>query len=155
MALMRLKTSMLGAGLIGCAALAPAQAQVQPSTQQVEITGTSPLPGQGISWDVLPYNTQVVRRGAPDAAQADDAGEHVDFSLPGYALLNLRAAWKPESVKDLELFARVSNVTNRRYASFGAIAETVFDANGGDESDALFVAPGAPRAFTVGARWSF
>jgi outer membrane receptor protein involved in Fe transport len=84
--------------------------------------------------------------------------QRFDFSLPGYALLNLRASWKPVIVKGLELFARITNVTNRRYASFGAIAETVFDANGtytGEASDALFAAPGAPRAFTLGARWNF
>jgi outer membrane cobalamin receptor len=110
----------------------------------------------------LGADVQVLSRrgvaGNEDGRIENGAEERVDFSLPGYALLNLRAAWKPESVKGLELFARVTNVTNRRYASFGAIAETVFDANGaysGDEADALFVAPGAPRAFTVGARWHF
>ena len=43
----------------------------------------------------------------------------------------------------------MTNATNRRYQSFGALAETVFDAQGnyvGEESDAVFVAPGAPRA---------
>jgi outer membrane receptor protein involved in Fe transport len=72
-------------------------------------------------------------------------------------VLNLRAAWKPESVKGLEMFARITNVTNKRYASFGALAETLFDADGnlGEEADALFVAPGAPRAFTLGVRWKF
>ena len=96
--------------------------------------------------------------GNEDGLIEDEGDERVDLSLPGYAVLNLRASWKPEAVKGREVFARVTNATNRRYASFGAIGETVFDASGsftGEERDALFVAPGAPRAFTLGLRWAF
>ncbi|MBP7522999.1 MAG: TonB-dependent receptor, partial [Leptothrix sp. (in: Bacteria)] len=80
----------------------------------------------------------------------------VDLALPGYAVLNLRASWKP--APGWELFARVGNATDRRYASYGALAETVFDAQGvytGDEQAALFVAPGSPRSVQVGARLAF
>ena len=37
----------------------------------VEVIGTSPLPGQGIDRNVLPYSTQLIRRDAIDATQAD------------------------------------------------------------------------------------
>jgi outer membrane receptor protein involved in Fe transport len=56
------------------------------------------------------------------------------------------------------VFARVTNLADKRYASFGALAETQFDADGnftGAGSEALFVAPGAPRAVTLGLRWKF
>jgi outer membrane cobalamin receptor len=95
--------------------------------------------------------------GNEDGLMADQ-GARVDFGLPGYAIVNLRASWKPAAAQGLEVYARVSNAFNRRYASFGAVAETVFDAQGslsGDEADAVFVAPGAPRAFTLGLRYSF
>lgn len=94
--------------------------------------------------------------GNEDGLLEDDGDEKVDVSLPGYALLNLRASWKP--TPRLEVFAGITNVTDRRSASYGALAETVFDASGvytGDQTEALFVAPGAPRAFKVGLRWSF
>ena len=68
----------------------------------------------------------------------------------------MQAGWRP--LPGLELFARVNNLADRRSASFGALAETLFDAGGayaGDERDALFVAPGAPRSISVGLRWSF
>lgn len=96
--------------------------------------------------------------GNEDGLIEDDGDEEVDFSLPGYAVLNLRASWKPAALPGFEFFARISNATNRRFASFGALAETVFDAQGaytGLESDAVFVAPGAPRALNVGLRWVY
>lgn len=94
--------------------------------------------------------------GNEDGRIEDGADETVDLSLPGYALLNLRASWKPRM--GLELFTRVSNVSNRRHETFGALAETVFNAQGqytGTAREALFVAPGAPRQVQVGARLSF
>jgi outer membrane receptor protein involved in Fe transport len=87
---------------------------------------------------------------------AEDGGERIDLSLPGYSVTHLRVSWRPSS--GVEVTARVGNVFDKRYATYGAIAETVFDAQGnytGNEADALFVAPGAPRSFFVGLRLSF
>lgn len=94
--------------------------------------------------------------GNEDGLLEDGATERHDVSLPAYTLLNLRAAWtlKP----GLEVTLRVSNVANRRYESFGALAETVFDATGqftGAETPAVFVAPGAPRSVHVGVKMTF
>ena len=88
----------------------------------------------------------------------EDQGDPVKLKLPAYALVNLRASWKPAAVQGMEVFARVTNVADKRYASFGALAETQFDADGnytGAGTEAFFAAPGAPRAFTVGVRWKF
>jgi outer membrane receptor protein involved in Fe transport len=101
----------------------------------------------------------VSRRGVAgneDGRFDDDEEESADFSIPGYAIVNLQANWSPAA--GLEIFARIHNLANRRTASFGALAETQFDADGnfaGDEADALFVAPGAPRSVVVGLRWAF
>lgn len=78
------------------------------------------------------------------------------LKTPGYAILNLRSNWKPS--KAWELYASVNNVFDRRYETFGAVAETLFDADGsgpGEERDALFVAPGTPRAVFVGLRYRY
>jgi hypothetical protein len=87
----------------------------------------------------------------------EDGGERgFDFSLPGYGVVHLRAAWTPRP--GLEFGVQISNVFNRRSASFGALAETLFDPQGnlsGDETDALFVAPGTPRAISFTARLRF
>ena len=88
---------------------------------------------------------------------AEDGNPHpVDLSLPGYTLLHLRASWQP--APGWELSARIANATNRRYDSYGALAETVFDAQGGytgEGRSAVFVAPGAPRSLQFGARLRF
>ena len=82
--------------------------------------------------------------------------EAESLSIPGYAIFNLRASWKP--AKDWELYVTVNNVFDRRYETFGALAETVFSPTGqfnGVGSDAVFVAPGAPRNIWAGLRYRF
>lgn len=79
-----------------------------------------------------------------------------DWHVPGYATLNLRAAYKVN--KRFEIYARVANVFNRRYETYGQIANDVFPGGSlvrphvapGDAASALFVAPGAPRSFWLG-----
>jgi outer membrane receptor protein involved in Fe transport len=113
------------------------------------------MPAWSIGADVQRFGGRVVQ-GNEDGLIEDGATERVDLSLPGYTLANLRLSWRPRT--GLELVARVNNVFDKRYASYGAIAETVFDAQGnytGNEADALFVAPGTPRSFFVGLRMSF
>ena len=116
--------------------------------------------GQLGSAFTLGGDVQVVGRrgtlGNEDGLAEDGDGEAADLGLPGYAIVNLRASWKPAA--GWELFARLNNVADRRYRSFGALAGTVFDAEGnftGVERDAVFVAPGAPRSAFVGVRLRF
>ena len=66
----------------------------------------------------------------------------------GYSILNLRAAW---NVTDsVILFARVENVLDEKYATFGVLGEPgeVFP----QFSDPRFLGVGAPRGAWVGAR---
>lgn len=95
-------------------------------------------------------------QGNEDGLIEDGATERVDLSLPGYALTHLRFSWRPRD--SLEVMLRVNNAFDRRYATYGAVAETVFDAQGaytGVDADALFVAPGSPRSLFVGLRLQF
>jgi outer membrane receptor protein involved in Fe transport len=113
--------------------------------------------GWTIGADLQAWSSRGVA-GNEDGRLEDDAEETVVLDVPGYAVVNLRMRWQPASLSGLEVFAGIDNVFDRRYASFGAIAETLFDPQGrytGDEADALFVAPGAPRSFTAGMRWRF
>lgn len=96
--------------------------------------------------------------GNEDLRVEDGSDEAIDVSLPGYAIFNLRAAWKPQGAPGWEVFAKVNNVFDRRYETYAAVAETLFSPTGayvGDESDAVFVAPGAPRAVFVGVRFRY
>lgn len=80
--------------------------------------------------------------------------------LPGYAVLNLNGDLKLGG--GWQLFAKVNNVFDRRYATAGALAENPFVGAGNafsDHSDLwrreTFVAPGAPRAAWIGVRYAF
>ena len=81
--------------------------------------------------------------------------------INGYALLNLRASYKSD--KQLEFFVRVNNALNRKYETYGVLAENLFP-NGelvqphvasGDVDSGRFVAPGASRSVFFGMRYSF
>jgi outer membrane receptor protein involved in Fe transport len=111
-----------------------------------------PAPDWSLGADAQWVDSRGVQ-GNEDGRLDDGDDEPRPLRVPGHALLNLRAAWR--AAPDVELLARVQNVLDRRYETHGALASTVFDAAGrftGDEADALFVAPGAPRSFFVGLR---
>lgn len=84
-----------------------------------------------------------------------------DAGIAGHALLALRASYKPS--RQLEFYARVNNVLDRRYETYGVLAENLFP--GGvlaqpalateGAQDARFVAPGAPRSINVGMNFRF
>lgn len=81
--------------------------------------------------------------------------------VAGHALMNLRAAYKP--YKQLEFYARINNALNRRYETYGVLAENLFPAGqlaqpalGTPEPEsARFIAPGAPRSILVGMHYTF
>jgi outer membrane receptor protein involved in Fe transport len=112
--------------------------------------------GLGLGADLLAVGPRGVSGNEDGLLEDPEAGEEAQarrLALPGYAVLNLRTSWKPG--KSWELYANLNNVFDRRYQSFGALAETQFSPDGnytGESRDALFVAPGAPRAVFVGLR---
>ena len=73
----------------------------------------------------------------------------------GYFLLNLHANY--EAAKGLNYFARINNVFDRRYETYGLMANSLINASGApaDIGPSRFVAPGAPRSFTVGLHYRF
>jgi outer membrane receptor protein involved in Fe transport len=95
-----------------------------------------------------------------DAEAGQDAKQR-DWHVGGYVLLGLRARYRP--APKWEVFARVSNVFDRRHESFGAVASDLFPhgqivaphEEAGDAGHARFVAPGAPRTIVAGLRYSF
>jgi outer membrane receptor protein involved in Fe transport len=109
-------------------------------------------PGWSVGADAHWVDSRRVQ-GNEDDRLEDGEDEQVTLRVPGYALLHLRMAW--QATEGIELVARVQNALDRHFESYGALGSTVFDAAGrytGDEKDALFVGPGAPRSFFVGLR---
>ncbi|RJG11181.1 TonB-dependent receptor [Massilia cavernae] len=99
--------------------------------------------------------------GLVEDAEEGEPQERADWRVRGYGLLGLRARFVLNG--RWELFARVSNVLDRRYETYGAVAPDLFPSgrllapHDGpvDAEHARFVAPGAPRSFVVGVRYAF
>ena len=53
------------------------------SDARVEVIGSSPLPGQAVDRDALPYATQSARRDRIDAAQADNLADYMSRRMGG------------------------------------------------------------------------
>ena len=121
-------------------------------------------PGLSLGADAQAISS-LVTQGNEDGLIADlapgVAPQRADWRIRGHGLLNLRASYRIDA--HWELFARVNNVADRRYESYGAIATDLFP-NGRqlapqdgrvEASHARFVAPGAPRSIAAGIRANF
>lgn len=119
----------------------------------------------GLDWSVTPAWTLGANLVAVSAmtAQGNEDGAAAptgaDWRVRGHALLGLQASFRP--APKWEWYARMSNVADRRYASFAAVAVDMFP-NGallqpgaGDAAPSRFVAPGAPRSMAAGLRYRF
>ena len=146
-----------------------------PGEDEIEVRPGNRLPGLprhslkfGVDWQATPawavgaqwrgYSGQFVRGNENNAHQPDGIDFDGSGRVGGYAVLDLTTRWK--AAGGLELFAKVSNVFDRRYASAGLLGDNAFDASGAlqapdDWRQAQFVGPGAPRAAWVGVRLTF
>jgi outer membrane receptor protein involved in Fe transport len=130
------------------------------------------LSWQAVGWlriggDVQAFSGQYARGNENNQHQSgtttDALGNTRTFSgagkTAGYAILNLSAEAKLGG--GLQLFAKVNNVFDQRYATAAALAENPFNSagsfqnNSGDWHRETFVAPGAPRAAWLGLRYVF
>lgn len=90
----------------------------------------------------------------------DDETISASAKVKGYTVLNLHANY--EASKGLDYFARINNVFDTRYETYGLMALSMFNAdgsqitgNGVGPNMSRFVAPGAPRNVMVGVRYRF
>jgi len=131
----------------------------------------------GLSWkavdwlrlggDIQAFSSQYARGNENNQHQAgtytDSLGTTRTFDgagkIPGYAILNLNGEAKLGG--GWQLFAKLNNVFDKRYASAAALAENPFNAAGAFLGNTAtwhretFVAPGAPRAAWLGVRYVF
>ena len=96
-------------------------------------------------------------RGNENNADVVDASHLGSGRVPGYGLLNFSASYQPAA--RWKLFAHVSNVLDRAYSTTGQLGPYAFTPAGGfnntDSVSTSFFSPGAPRTFSVGARYVF
>ena len=104
--------------------------------------------------------SSLVTQGNEDGKIPDD--DTVNAKINGYTLLHLHANYEAE--KGIDYFARINNVFDTRFETYGMMAMSMFNANGSliDSSTSAtvpnvsrFVAPGAPRHLMVGLRYRF
>lgn len=83
--------------------------------------------------------------------RGDEANELPEIG--GYSVVNLRASYSIGS--QLSVFARVSNVFDRKYENFGLLGEDPGEVIDLADDRPLFLGVGAPRAAWVGVRYRF
>ena len=116
----------------------------------------------------LTASTGAVARGNENGAHRPD---NIHYTGPGhsagYAVVNMNLDWRPTAA--LRMFLQVNNLLDRKFTSAAQLGADGFDAQGnfiarplpqntnGDHPlrHGTFMAPGAPRAAWVGARFSF
>jgi outer membrane receptor protein involved in Fe transport len=106
----------------------------------------------GFGANAVAVSRQFARGNDNNAHQADGVNFLGAGEIPSYALLNLNFDYKLE--KGFQLFARISNVFDRRYATAGALRQNFFPGGSlaapGAQTNETFYAPGAPRGVWVG-----
>jgi outer membrane receptor protein involved in Fe transport len=77
--------------------------------------------------------------------------------LPAYAVLNLHASYQID--KTIQIYGRVDNVFDNRYATYGTFFDTTavpnFANGGAPFTDARSLSPARPRAFYAGLKATF
>jgi outer membrane receptor protein involved in Fe transport len=104
------------------------------------------------------FSGQFVRGNENNQHRADGVAFNGPGRIGGFAVVDMTGAWKIG--KQVELFGKIANLLDRRYASSGLLGENAFDASGallppGSRPQELFVGPGAPRAAWAGLRMNF
>ena len=90
--------------------------------------------------------------------RGDENNQDAHGAVAGYAVVNLDARWK--LARQVELFARVNNLFDRRYSNFGILGQNVF-ANAARSFDPAnpvaepFLGVGAPRGAWLGLRYAW
>ncbi len=116
------------------------------------------MPRLNVGTQLRAYSGQFVRGNENNQNQADGTDYFGSGRIGGFAVVDLTASWTFN--KTIEVFGKVANLFDRRYASAGLLGENAFDASGALQAPAdwrneQFVGPGAPRGAWVGLRMSF
>jgi iron complex outermembrane recepter protein len=114
--------------------------------------------GWNVGAQMRAYSGQFVRGNENNQHQPDGVGFNGSGRIGGFAVVDLTASWKLGA--NAELFGKLANLFDRRYATAGLLGANAFDAGGALQAPAnwsaeQFVGPGAPRAAWVGVRMQF
>ena len=106
--------------------------------------------------NAVAVSRQLARGNDNNAHRADGVTFLGSGEVAGYALLDLNAAYKLGG--GFQLFARISNVFDRRYATAAALRQNFFPGGSlaapGGQTNETFYAPGAPRGVWAGIEYA-
>jgi iron complex outermembrane receptor protein len=109
-----------------------------------------------VAANAVAVSRQFARGNENNAHQADGVNFLGSGEVAGYALLHLNLDYRLE--KGFRLFARATNVFDRRYATAGALRQNFFPGGAlaapGAQTNETFYAPGAPRGVWAGIEWT-
>ncbi|WP_277188557.1 TonB-dependent receptor [Caballeronia sp. BR00000012568055] len=105
-------------------------------------------------WNVgsnLTYRSNIFARG-------DENNQDANGSVAGYFLIDLDTTYNV--TKQIQVYATVKNLLNKRYANFAILGENFFDGpnhtfNNGASVNEQFLGIGAPRGVWVGMRYAW
>ncbi|MGH8778025.1 TonB-dependent receptor [Paraburkholderia sp.] len=91
-------------------------------------------------------------------AQGDENNQDANGKISGYLLVDLDTTY--QVTKQLQVFASVTNLFDKQYASFGVLGENFFNGpnhtfDGANPTNEQFIGPGAPRGVWVGLRYAW
>ncbi|SAL11200.1 TonB-dependent receptor [Caballeronia telluris] len=91
-------------------------------------------------------------------ARGDENNQDTNGKIPGYFLIDLDTTYNV--TKQLQVFATVKNLLNKKYSTFGILGENFFNGpnhtfNGADTVNEQFLGLGAPRGAWVGMRYAW
>ena len=91
-------------------------------------------------------------------ARGDENNNDVNGAVPGYTVVSLDGRWNV--TQQLQFFAKVTNLFNRSYETFGILGENFFRGPGftydlASAGPEQFRSPGAPRGIWIGVRYDF
>ncbi|OIR12409.1 vitamin B12 transporter BtuB [mine drainage metagenome] len=126
-------------------------------SNQIQVTKGNRIPGIArqtlklrAAYDVTPawnVGTNVVIA-AGQYARGDENNQDVNGKVPGYAVMHLDTHYTLSD--SWKLFAKVNNVFDTQYATFGVLGNNIFNS-----LDEQFRSPAAPRAGWVGLTYEF
>jgi len=109
-----------------------------------------------VAANAVAVSRQFARGNDNNAHQADGVAFLGSGEVAGYALVHLNLDYRLD--KGFRVFARVSNVFDRRYATAGALRQNFFPGGAlavpGAQTNETFYAPGAPRGLWAGIEWT-
>ncbi len=130
---------------------------------QISVTKGDKIPGIAqhtfkirAAYEVTPawnIGTNVVLA-AGQYARGDENNQDVNGKVPGYAVMHLDTHYSVN--ENWKLFAKVHNVFDTRYATFGVLGGNIYNLDGfGSQINEQFRSPAAPRAAWVGVSYEF